>query len=307
MTTLRDGRLVIDADGHEIYYQVHGDGPETLLCLHGGPGGNIHYLQRLTELASDRLRVVLFDQLGGGSSDRPDDDSLWVISRFVDEVEAVRVGLQLGAVHVYGRSWGAMLGLQYTLDNPDSVKSLVFSNAGASAAQMVRAISRCRLELADNVLSRMLEHEAAADFMNSEYQELVWEFNGRFLRRSTPFESVRSAAEAKSLLGELIAAHGRPYHVMWGPNEFVVTGNLLNWDVTRRLSEVKVPTLVLTGLYDEQGVDCHRVVAEGVQDSEFVIFGRSSHLILLEKEADAYLDVIRSFVNRVILSLTTAL
>src|SRR6266849_904781 len=300
MTITRDGRLAIDQSGHEIYYQIHGDGPETLLCLHGGPGGNIGYLRRLGELAEGDLRIVLFDQLGGGSSDRPDDDSLWVMQPFVEQVDAVREGLQLGDVHVFGRSWGAMLGLQYTLDYPKHVKSLVFSNAGASTAQMVRAITRCRLELGDKVLASMLQLEATGDFSSPEYQELVWEFNARFLRRSTPFELARSLSEAKSVLGELLASHGRPYYVMWGPNEFVVTGNLLPWDVTDRLHEVAVPTLVLTGLYDEQGIECHRIVAEGVQDSEFVIFGSSSHIIVLEKEADAYLDIVRGFIRRVI-------
>ena len=36
----QQGRLSIDMAGHEIYYRLFGDGPETLMCLHGGPGGD---------------------------------------------------------------------------------------------------------------------------------------------------------------------------------------------------------------------------------------------------------------------------
>jgi pimeloyl-ACP methyl ester carboxylesterase len=43
---------------------------------------------------------------------------------------------------------------------------------------------------------------------------------------------------------------------------------------------------------------CHRTLADGIPDNEFVIFGNSSHCTILEKEADVYLDVIRSFLRR---------
>ncbi len=33
--------------------------------------------------------MVFYDQLGCGNSDRPDDESLWTVERFVEELEAV--------------------------------------------------------------------------------------------------------------------------------------------------------------------------------------------------------------------------
>jgi hypothetical protein len=41
-----------------------------------------------------------------------------------------------------------------------------------------------------------------------------------------------------------------------------------------------------------------RIIAEGVADSRFIIFGQSSHLITMEREADAYLDVVAGFLER---------
>ena len=43
----------------------------------------------------------------------------------------------------------------------------------------------------------------------------------------------------------------------------------------------------------------HRVLSDGLPDNELVIFGNSSHLTILEKEGDAYLDVIAGFLRRV--------
>ena len=58
-------------------------------------------LSRLGELAGDGVQVLLYDQLGSGKSDRPDDPSLWVVPRFVEELETVRPKLELGPVHLW--------------------------------------------------------------------------------------------------------------------------------------------------------------------------------------------------------------
>ena len=61
-----EGKLVIDDAGHEIYYRLFGSGEETLVGLHGGPGADQRYLTRLSELSSEGVQVLLYDQLGSG-------------------------------------------------------------------------------------------------------------------------------------------------------------------------------------------------------------------------------------------------
>ena len=59
------------------------------------------------------------------------------------------------------------------------------------------------------------------------------------------------------------------------------------------------PALVLCGWYDELSPKrCSRPLADGIADTEFVVFGNSSHLTILEKEAGLYLAVIRDFLAR---------
>ena len=91
---------------------------------------------------------------------------------------------------------------------------------------------------------------------------------------------------------------GPAYFAMWGPHEFLLTGTLADWDVTDRLGEISVPALILCGWYDEVDLRCHRILADGILDNEFVIFGNSSHVTILEKEGDSYLAVIGDFVRR---------
>lgn len=295
----REGRLRVDEAGREVYYRVFGDGGPVLLGLHGGPGLDHRYLARLGELAEGGLQVVLYDQLGGGRSDRPDDPSLWTVGRFVEEVEAVRTGLELGRVHLYGQSWGGWLALQYVLDHPDGVESLILSNTSASIPESFAAMLRLKAALPHDVFKALVRHEAARRFDDPEYLAGVGQLYARHLRRATPFDLERSLAELEELVLPFFEDVGPAYEAMWGPNEFVCVGSLLDWDVTGRLAEIRAPTLILCGYFDELTVDGHRVLADRIPDNEFVIFGNSSHLTILEKEADAYLAVIRDFVDRV--------
>ena len=56
---------------------------------------------------------------------------------------------------------------------------------------------------------------------------------------------------------------------------------------------------MLCGWYDELTPQrCSRPLAEGIADSEFVVFGTSSHLTIFENESEPYLAVIRDFLER---------
>ncbi len=99
--------------GYHIWHRVAGDLARTadtlpLLVLHGGPGLPHDYLEDLARLSDGGRPVVLYDQLGCGRSDHPDDPSLWVMDTFLEEISAVREVLGLDRVHVLGHSWGGV-------------------------------------------------------------------------------------------------------------------------------------------------------------------------------------------------------
>src|SRR5258707_13101732 len=112
----------IEVGGGRVWYRsvgpggpgggADGAGGVPLLCLHGGPGFTHYYLEPLEALA-DRRQVIFYDQLGCGRSDRPEDVALWTVERFVEEVAQVRAALGLERLHLVGKSWGGMLGIQY--------------------------------------------------------------------------------------------------------------------------------------------------------------------------------------------------
>jgi proline iminopeptidase len=292
-----EGRITVE-NGYQIAYRVYGDGSRSLLGLHGGPGVSSRYLTRLNEVVGGDLKLVLYDQLGSGDSDWPDDESLWQIPRFITEVETVRRTLDLGTVTLYGQSWGGMLSLAYTLDYPQNVNALVLSNTYASGKAYLLDVSDHRVSLGQDLHALMLRHEHAGTLDDPEYQDAVLELNSRYLRRSSPYDRDRSRAEFTEMAAEYMAEIG-PAYTLWGPHEFMGTGPQAHFDVTDRLGEIAVPALILCGWYDELTPQrCSRPLATGISDNEFVVFGNSSHMVILEKEAETYLAVIRDFLQR---------
>jgi proline-specific peptidase len=88
------------------------------------------------------------------------------------------------------------------------------------------------------------------------------------------------------------------YRTMWGPSEFgPVTGRLRDWDVTARLGEIGVPTLVTGGRHDEARPEHMTVLASGIDGAELVIFEQSAHLAFVE-ERESYLSVMAGFLAR---------
>src|SRR6266568_2789008 len=127
------GEGYIDFRGYRTWYRVVGDldaERPPLLALHGGPGSTHHYFGPLEQLADERA-VVLYDQIGCGSSDRPDDID-WSVDVFREEVAAVREQLGLDRIHLLGTSWGGMLALEHVLSGARGIASLVLSSTLAN-------------------------------------------------------------------------------------------------------------------------------------------------------------------------------
>ena len=89
-----------------------------------------------------------------------------------------------------------------------------------------------------------------ARWTSAEYQDAVAELYARYLYRSAPYSSVRSREEFEAIAAEYMPEMG-PAYALWGPHEFMGTGPEAHFDISDRLGEITVPTLVLCGWYDE--------------------------------------------------------
>ena len=282
----------IEVPGGRIWYRIAGpDRPGTpVLCLHGGPGMPHDYLEPLEDLAVNRP-VVFYDQLGCGRSDRPADAALWATDRFVEELAVVQAALGLERPHLFGNSWGGWLALQYTLDRRPALASLILSSSPPSVPRWIADCAELRAMLDEPVRDVLDRHEAGEYFSCPEYQWAITQFYRRHLCRQDPWPACVERTFAG--LGADV------YLTMWGPSEFgPVTGHLRDWDITGRLPEIQVPTLVTGGRYDEARPAHLALLASGIHDAELVIFENSSHMAFIE-ERGPYVQLVNDFLTRV--------
>ena len=177
----------IEVPGGRVFWRDAGEGGVPLLTLHGGPGFPHDYLESLEGLA-DRRRVIFFDQLGCGRSDRPSDESLWTVERFVEELEAVRTALELDRFHLFGSSWGGMLAMSYTLAyQPPQVESLILCSSPASIPRWIEDCNELRAELPEDVQDVLDRHEASGYTGCPEYQAALLVFYRRHVCRLDPW------------------------------------------------------------------------------------------------------------------------
>lgn len=268
-----------------------GDGPGIpLLVIHGGPGSGSFGLKPWAALGDERP-VIRYDQLGSGKSDHPTDTALFTLDRAVQELQALRDSLGLREVHLYGRSWGAMLLQAYMSTNPTGVRSLTLSSPLVTTAQWERDADSLLKLLPDSVQAVVAHHEAAGTTGSPEYAAAAREYNKRYVTRG-PARSPVDADSARKTSGRLV------YQYMWGPSEFTPTGTLKTFDGTSWLRAVRVPTLFVTGEFDEATPGSTEQFSKLVRGAEFKVIPQSGHSTENDNP-EALLSTVREFLRRV--------
>ena len=282
--------------GYRTWYRIVGNGEEPgklpLLVLHGGPGASHDYLEPLEAMANTGRRVIFYDQLGGGNSDHPHNPSMWTVELFVEELGAVRKALALDHLHILGQSWGGMLGMEYALTQPSGLASLTIADSPASLVQWVSEANRLRAQLPPEVQQTLLHHEQNGTTDSKEYVDAMLVFYRRHVCR------LDSWPNCVTRTFEKLAQYPEVYNTMNGPSEFHVIGTLKTWDITNRLHEIKVPTLLLSGRYDEATPIIVETIQRSIPGSEWIIFENSSHMPHVE-ETELYLQVLDRFLMHV--------
>ncbi len=281
--------------GYRTWYRVVGAGETKvkvpLLCLHGGPGMSHDYLETLEAIALTGRQVIFYDQLGCGNSDHPHNPALWGIDLFVDEIHHVRQALGLHYMHLLGQSWGGFLAQEYMLTRPAGIRSLILANSAASTWRWIAEANRLRAELPESIQQILTVHEEDGSTADPTYASATNVYYNRHLCRLNPMPECLQRSIEK--LGQ----DPEVYNTMWGPSEFFCNGILQNWDIESRLSEIDLPTLILSGVYDESTIAINQHLQQSIRGSEWVLFEHSAHTPHLE-ETNKYLQVLDNFLSR---------
>jgi L-proline amide hydrolase len=281
---------------YQTWYRITGDltsGKPPLIVAHGGPGCTHDYVDSFKDIAATGRAVIHYDQVGNGKSTHlPEKGAdFWTVPFFRSELHNLidHLGIR-GGYCLLGQSWGGMLGAEFAVERPAGLKALVIANSPAAMTTWISEANRLRADLPADVQATLLRHEEAGTTDSAEYMEATDVFNQRHVCRVVPMpDEVKRTFDA-------IGTDPTVYHTMNGPNEFHVIGTMKDWSIVGRLSTIVVPTLLISGRYDEATEACVQPYADEIPDVRWRIFEQSSHMPHVE-EREACMAEVAAFLD----------
>jgi len=274
----------------EIYFDIEGMGlvPDgramrekpVAFIIHGGPGGDHSSFKPVLSPLAERMQLVYFDHRGQGRSARGD-PAKYNLDENVEDMEALRRHLGLGAIVSIGTSYGGMVALAHAARYPAAVSHLIAVVTAAYGGFIRRA------------------QEIVAERGTPEQREVcepLWQ--GAMLDRAQmqrlyavmgPLYSRRHDPAAAAVGHERTLHEPEPLNRAFG-------GFLRDFDLRPELGRITAPTLVIAGRHDWIcPPEFSEEIARLIPRAELRIFENSSHSIRAD-EPQALLDAIAGFV-----------
>jgi proline iminopeptidase len=218
----------------------------------------------------------------GSYSDQPDDSTLLDVSRFVDEVEQVRVALGLDRDNfvLLGQSWGGILPMEYALAHGDHLKGLVISNMMSSIPAYNDYAKRVLMPAMDQkVLAEILALKGAHQTEQPHYEELLTSFYEEHLLRMPMKDWPEPVLRCFSKLNRKV------YVPMQGPSEMGASGILADWDRSKDLGRIHVPTLVIGAQHDTMDPEYMKWMSTQIPGASFLLCPNGGHLAMYDDQA----------------------
>jgi len=213
----------LSANGIETNYRDQGDGPKTILFVNGLGDDLDTWSSQVPAFLDAGYRVVTFDNRGVGSSSMP--PGPYTTEMFANDAKALVVHLGLKDFHLLGISMGGMIAQEYALRYPQDLKSATFACTYAAPGPFCSRMYALWAELAPVV--------GVATIMRDV---VLWGFTVDFFQ-SQP-ELLAEVEAAMRFVNQPVPAY------------LAQLSSIQTHDTTKRISELKVPTLVLAGEED---------------------------------------------------------
>ena len=264
---------VVEVNNIHIHYEQIGEG-NVIVLLHGYTGSSQDWINQ-TAVLSDKYRVIAVDHRGHGKSEAPKSEEDYSIPIFADDVYKLLIKLRVNRCILVGHSMGGFMSLQFVLDHPEMVQALVLVDTSSGEFEMAPGAAELRVkldELARNEgLEAAFEYDSANNPMRIE----------RYEKHPELKEISRQKVLNTSVDGYIYVARtfGK-----WQP-------------VTKKLHEIKVPTLIFWGEEDTPFLRASQILRDSIHGAELVTIpgvGHSPH----EEAPDLFNETLVAFLQK---------
>ena len=163
---------------HRIYAREYAGEEPAIILMHGFPD-NLHLYDRLVPYLSPPRRVVTFDFLGWGASDKPAHYP-YTAKNQEGDLDALIQHLKLGRVVLVAHDASGPPAIDWALHHPDQVAALVLLNTYYCAMPTLRPPEA--IFLFSTPLIRSLARPVSGMFNHLIFRRLYWWQVGRFFR-----------------------------------------------------------------------------------------------------------------------------
>jgi len=234
----------------------------------------------LDELAK-QFTLIRIDPRGTGMSGPVQDKSEYGIPTLISDIDAVREQLGIDQWHILGQSAGGWTALEYTLAYPQHVKKLVVvcsAPTGKFHKGTFRDPSHPLYPEFDRI-SKEVRSLPAAERVNA-FNRAIYQFD------------VQSES-AKQLIDSIFAQ--TEFNAQ--RNQFFVMNELNRYNVTERLREITVPSLIIGGKHDVHvAPSWSETMAAAIPCARLYMMQQSGHFPWLD-EPKIFFEAVSSFLN----------
>ncbi len=231
------------------------DGRPEVLLLHGLGADGSSWGYQIPTLCEAGIRPIAPDLPGFGKS--LPGEGRWSIARAAQDVARLAAGLAAGPVTAVGISMGGTLALQLALEYPRLVEKLVLISTFA-----------CLRPMRFDEMSYLVGRFVVANLRGKEYQA---ETVARRLFPNPAQEALR-----RELVQRILQADDLIYRQ--------AMQSLAVFDVRKRLGEIFVPTLVISGENDTTvHLSNQRELAAGIRGARHVVIPNAGHAVIADQ------------------------
>ena len=263
----------VEVDGGRLYYEAEGDGPPVTL-IHAGVAHLRMWDEQVAALR-DRYRLIRYDTRGFGRTLCED-----VPYSNVHDLGRVLDHFGLRDCHLIGLSRGGAIALDFTVAEPERVRSLTWVAGGVPGLD-IQADARLQ-----HVWPEMERLEAEKEWEPLvELETQVWtDGPGQPRDRVAPQLRARMVQwNLENYRADQPAGKSQPPAVM----------------AAERLSQIDVPVLAIWGTFDERPVGlAGATLVRGVKNAQSHVFEAVAHMVNLERPTE-FNELVGGFLDEV--------
>jgi len=254
-----------DVNDIKMFYEIHGEGYPVILHHGYGATGKIWVGQ--VGALSKYFRVITLDSRGSGLSDHP--KTPYTMDTLVEDLKGLIDTLNLDKPHLIGQSMGGWIAQNFVLKYPNQINKLVLigTNHKGSGIQFMK--------------NAMID---AYELQKTDKVQAYWNYS--------------KLTHARKFIKEMQADPKKKFHGIWSaedmieeltdnkmtPEDYELLANAIEkHDVTDKLSEIKVPTLLISSTNDKLAPKMvMEEISKAIKNSRLEVIDNAAHHVFLE-------------------------